>query len=74
MPATQPSPSEPCAVSIETFLHQVGAERVLAVQDGQLICLDPESAAAQALYQQALAAFAAGAITDLRQVSGASDR
>jgi hypothetical protein len=60
--------------ALEAFVRQMGAGRFLTVQDGQLVCLDPDSPEAQELYQQALEAIAAGTITDLRTGSGAGDR
>jgi hypothetical protein len=63
----------PSALSLLEFLRQSGAGRLLAVRDGQLVCLEPESAEARALYQRVQAALAAGTITDLRALSGTGD-
>ena len=60
--AADASPNLP-PLSLAEFLAQTRAERFLSLQDGQLVCLDPESPEAQTLYQQALAAIAAGAVS-----------
>jgi hypothetical protein len=69
---SQPQPPS-SALSLAEFLRQSGAGRFLAVRDGQLVCLAPDSPEALAIYERVLAALAAGTITDLRAPSGMSD-
>jgi hypothetical protein len=69
---SSPSSDQP-SVTLAEFIQQVGASRFISIRDGQPYCLAPDDPEALALYQEVMAALAAGTITTVSNASRMSD-